>query len=387
MSLSVAIFLPGLGTGGAERSLSESLPGLIERGLRPTVICLHRRQEGVHGRIEALQVPVIYLAGNRVHTRVAEARRVVRNLRPALVHTTLFEANLVGRLATVGTDVPVLTSLVSPPYDLQRLPPDASRAGFRAAQAIEAVGGRLLTDHFHAISAAVKEAAMANLRVREDRITVIPRGREPVRLGLQSTSRRSSARTALGVAPGSPLIVAVGRREHVKGHRHLLAAVDVLRREFPDLLLMVVGREGGASASLDGMVERHGLGHNVRFLGHREDVPEFLAAADVFACPSLSEGLGGAVIEAMALGVPTVASDIAALREVTGGDAALLVPPGDPDALAHGLAALLTDPKRARSLGEAGRRRYLDSYTVDRMVDQTWDLYQRLAAGELTAAP
>lgn len=386
MSLSVAIFLPGLGTGGAERSLSESLPGLIERGLQPTVICLHRRQEGVHGRIEALQVPVIQLAGNRVHTRVAEARRVVRALRPALVHTTLFEANLVGRLATVGTDVPVLTSLVSPPYDLQRLPADSSRAGFRAAQAIEAVGGRLLTDHFHAVSIAVKKAAMTNLHVGANRITVIERGRDAGRLGCQSPARRRSSRDTLGLTPERPVILAVGRREHVKGHRHLVTAVDILRQRFPEVLLMIAGREGSASDELERFVADRGIEQYVRFLGHREDIPELLAAVDLLALPSLSEGLPGVVIEAMALKIPVVASDIPAVAEVTGGDTAVLVPPGDAGALAEALAALLADRKRAEALAEAGRRRYLAHYTLDRMVERTWSLYQRLAAGEFTAA-
>lgn len=385
--LPITILMPGLGTGGAERSLLEVLPGLVARGVQPTVICLHRRPQGVHHSIEQLGVPVISLGDSGMASRVRDMRRHLQVQRPAVLHTTMFEANVVGRLAAANLPVHLLTSLVRWPYDPALYQPGLPRARARVAQAVEAFTGRLRTDHYHAISDAVRHDAIKGLRIPPDRLTVIPRGRDAARLGEPSADRKQIARIRLGIDPQRPLVVNVGRQEHQKGQRHLLVAANRLRTTFPELLVITVGREGHASVELNRLVERYDLEDSVRFVGHRDDVPEFLAAADIFAFPSLSEGLGGAVIEAMALGVPTVASDIAALREVTGGGAALLVPPGDPGALADGLAALLTDSKRARSLGEAGRRRYLEHYTVDRMVDRTWDLYQRLAAGELTAAP
>ena len=110
-------------------------------------------------------------------------------------------------------------------------------------------------------------------------------------------------------------------------------------------MVFVCGRDGGATAALRTQVERLRLGDTVRFLGHRDDLPEILAAADIFAFPSRYEGLGGVLLEAMALALPIVASDIPAVREtVDEGCNAVLVPPGHPEPLAAALEDLLADP-------------------------------------------
>jgi glycosyltransferase involved in cell wall biosynthesis len=116
-------------------------------------------------------------------------------------------------------------------------------------------------------------------------------------------------------------------------------------------------------------------------LGHRNDLPEVLAASDVFAFPSLYEGLGGAAIEAMALGLPVLASDLPALREVVeNGASALLVPPADPFALATALARLLDNEALRRRLGARGREIFRARFTLDRSQERMIELYRELAA-------
>jgi len=130
-----------------------------------------------------------------------------------------------------------------------------------------------------------------------------------------------------------------------------------------------------------------GLGSPVELLGHREDVPEILAAADVFAFPSLWEGLGGALIEAMALGLPIVASDVPAIREVVDeGANARLVPPADPPALAEALARLLGDARLRSSYGERSREIFLERFTLERSAEAMLALYQRVVAGDRSLA-
>ncbi|MBA2338744.1 MAG: glycosyltransferase [Acidimicrobiia bacterium] len=201
------------------------------------------------------------------------------------------------------------------------------------------------------------------MRVPPDRITVVGRGRDPDRLGTPSPGRTAAARIALGLSAAHQVVVAVGRQEYQKGHRHLVDAFGLMAGSHPDAVLVIAGRQGKATADLEAQIERLGLGGRVRLLGHRGDVAEVLAAADVFAFPSLYEGLGGALIEAMALGVPIVASDLAALREVVrSGENADLVPPADPAALAQALSALLDDEPRRQAYGARSRQLFEQSF-------------------------
>jgi glycosyltransferase involved in cell wall biosynthesis len=114
----------------------------------------------------------------------------------------------------------------------------------------------------------------------------------------------------------------------------------------------------------------------VRFLGHRKDVPEVLAAGDVFVFPSLYEGFGGALLEAMALGLPIVASDIPAVREVVDDGAnAILVPPGDAPALASAIDGLLDDTGRRQAFGARGRTMFCERFVLDRVAEQMLAFY------------
>ena len=126
-------------------------------------------------------------------------------------------------------------------------------------------------------------------------------------------------------------------------------------------------------------IDRLGLAEAVELLGQWPDVPGLLQAADVFAFPSIYEGMPGALIEAMALGVPVVASDIPPVREVLGPDEGVLVPGGDPEALAEGLVGLLQDGERASRLGRAGRARFLEEFTLEHSVAAMTGLYRRTA--------
>jgi glycosyltransferase involved in cell wall biosynthesis len=139
------------------------------------------------------------------------------------------------------------------------------------------------------------------------------------------------------------------------------------------------------SPELKPQVQRLGLEGRVRFLGHRNDVPDLLAAADLLALPSLNEGAAGVVIEAMALGVPVVASDLPSLREVTeDGTSGLLVPVASPDALARAIERLLDDQPLARVLGTRGREIFERRFTLDRSVKRMVGMYRSVLASSST---
>lgn len=376
----IMFVINGLGTGGAQRSLLELLPRLAEADLRSSVVVLHSLDEGVEDEVRELGYPVRVLDSSSVPTRIARLRRMISTERPNIVHTAIFDSDLVGRIAAVRKPVAVLTSLVNTSYDPVRLKdPNVRSWRLQAAKQIDAWTARHLTTHFHAISQAVKEAAVRDLGVRRDRVTVIERGRDVGRLGEPGPERCARHRASLGLGETERVLLTVGRQEFQKGHRFLLEAMWLLREQ-ANLVLLIAGRRGHASPDLARIVDQLGLDDRVRFLGHRDDVPELLAAADLFVFPSLYEGLGGALIEAMALGLPVVASRIRAIEEVVeDGRSATLVEPGRPEELAAAIADLLDDRAKATSFGIRAREIFLERFTLDRSAERMIDLYRYLA--------
>src|SRR5262249_20800604 len=149
---------------------------------------------------------------------------LIRGERPDIVHTTLLEVTLLARVANIGMGIPLLTSLVNTPYATNRgHDPNVQRGRLRVVQAVDGITARHLGGHFHAITGAVKDAAVASLGIAPPRITVVHRGRDPERLGQPSPARREAARAALGLG-GADIVLAVGRQEYLKGHVHLLRA-------------------------------------------------------------------------------------------------------------------------------------------------------------------
>lgn len=378
----VLFLINGLGTGGAERSLAEMLPVLRDEGVHTTVACLHRRDEGVQSQVQAAGFDVRFVRSTGWVGRLREVRRLLRRLRPDILHTTIFESDVVGRFAAVGRGCIVVSSLVNTSYDRQRRDdPNVSALKLAVARTVDGWSARHLADHHHAITGAVRDSSVRALGIDPGRVTVIPRGRDGRRLGVPSPERRLAAREALGVPTRAQVIVNVGRQEHQKGHVDLLAAMAILARR-PDVLLLQAGRQGHASKQVSLMCADPLLRECTRLLGHRDDVPQILAAGDVFAFPSLYEGLGGAVIEAMALGLPIVATSVPALREVVeeGGNA-LLIPPGKPAHLAEALDQLLGDPGLLAAYGRRSRALFEERFTLERSVDGMLALYQGLLRG------
>lgn len=371
------------GVGGAERSLREMLPYFRKAGIEPVVACFLRRGDEVDGEKDP-EYPVYFLDGLSRVEQVRELRRVMRTERVDLVHTTLFQADIFGRVATAGTGIPVVTSLVNMPYEAARLEHDknSNRRKLAAVRLLETATGLMFADHFHAITQAVKDAAVTNWRVPPDRTTVVYRGRDEERLGRRSEQRRRRVRESLGVPEDTFLILNAGRQEYQKGQFVLLEAMEPLLEREPDALLLIAGRSGNATARLEEALQRKRVRDRVRFLGHRSDLPDLMVAADVFALSSFWEGLGCVNIEALALEVPIVASDIAPVREVVDdGAAGLLFPPGSAPELARQLMRIRREPGLADAIRARGRSRFEDVFTLERSARGMVDIFERAADG------
>jgi glycosyltransferase involved in cell wall biosynthesis len=378
----VVLVVNSLGSGGTERSTAVLLPRLVALGIDPVVAVLVRREVGDEARVRAAGIPVVHLAGGSLPAQARALRALVRDAAPALVHTAIFEADLVGRLGCAGSGVPVLSSLVNTPYDrARRFDPNVRPVKLQAARALDAATAHLLTAHFHAVSEGVARHAVRTLGIPRRRITVVERGRDPGELGRRTPGRRQAARAALGLADDDELVLTAGRQEYQKGHVHLAEALALLARRRPRLRVAIAGREGNATAALQAAIDRTGTADRVMVLGYRDDVADLLCAADLFVLPSIYEGTAGAVLEAWALETPVVASRVTGLEGIVRDrHDAWLVEPRCPAALATAIDRLLGDATLARRLAAAGYDTFVSRFGLDRSAARMADLYRRVAA-------
>lgn len=365
--------------GGAEHALYIQLPELAQRGVESRVVCLRSRQGPLAQRVAEEGTPVIVLDAANAPAQIAQLRRVIREFAPDLVHATLFDSCITSRLAVVGLGVPLLNSLVSTSYSPVRV----ERLGAvgwkrKIVQGVDRVTS-VNVDHFHALTNAVGRDTGKALGISPERMTVIPRGRSRDALGQRTPERRARVRAQLGLADTDLVFVNVGRQDPPKGQPLLVDAFARVHVHFPHAHLVIAGKEGGASGALSEAVARSGSSGNIHLLGHRTDVADILSAADVFVFPSFYEGLGSALLEAMALELPIIASDAPAIQEVLdSGRAGLLVPTGDVAALAEAMVTLGTHADRRAELAASGYQRFSEDYELETVVDSTVRLYERL---------
>ena len=329
----------------------------------------HRLQR----KVEMAEVPQLVRSPSPIKDLVAFLKiyRLLRREGFDLVHTHTSKAGILGRVAARLAGVP---HIVHTPH----------------GQAFNGYAGRAMTTLFVLLErwAATFTDRIIGLTDREIRDNLERRIGEPeqfvnipsgIDLERFETSEREAGnvKASLGLSPSVRLIGSVGRLEPIKGHAYLLDAFAILAPRFPDLHLALVG-DGELLPELRSRAENAGLTDRVLFLGWREDVPALLHAFDLFVFPSLSEGMGRALVEAMAAGLPVVATKAASIPEVLAdGEAGYLVEPSSGASLAAGIEKVLLDRELQSRLVKAGRERARD-YSVEAMLQKIEAVYQEV---------
>ena len=377
--MTILFVIDSLAPAGSEQSLATMTPFLVERG-----ISVHVGFFGANGGVGdkltdggATLHPVGTSAG-RV-AKVRAVRRLIDAIRPDLVHTTLFEADVAGRVASWIERVPVVSSLVSEPYGPEHVRnPEYKAWKVRAAQLTDILTARLVR-RFHAVSASAAATMSRRLLIPRSRIDVVPRGRGPSLLGERTSRRRDTTRAALGLGD-EPVILSVGRHVHVKGITTVVSALNEVRRALPDVKLLIAGRPGPATSAIEALIDELRLGDSVQLLGFRSDVHDLMCAADVLAQGSLVEGSPGVILEAMALRLPLVVSDIPAIRELGGEDPSSMMSlflPSDQASLARACIGALTDIDAASLRAENAMQRFETTYDIQVVAAQMSEFYER----------
>jgi L-malate glycosyltransferase len=213
---------------------------------------------------------------------------------------------------------------------------------------------------------------------RPDNIVVIRNGIMLSRFG--KTDKGAALRRELGLPPSAPLVFVFSRLNRMKGVEYFLDAAALLAPKFPEVRFLIVG-DGGGRKELEDRAGQLGLAGRVIFTGFRSDVPDLIPEAAVSVLPSLSEGLSNSLLESMASGVPVVAARVGGNPEIVEHDVSgFLVPVRDSAALADAIGSLLHDRQLATRMGEAGRQRVAELFSMERSLGEVERFYERLVS-------
>lgn len=337
--------------------------GLRRYGVESLVVC--PPDSAVARRAAASGVPVhaLPMAGDLDLAFVWRLRHLLDRERPDLVHLhSRRGADVLGALAARLADVPVVLSRrVDNPE-----PRLWGRIKYRFCDRVIAISGPIGT-------------ALQRAGVPPDRIRCIPSAveAEVYRVPCRDAWFRDDLDLSESDRPCGVIAQLIPR----KGHRHLIAALPAILAREPRARFIFFGR-GPQRAALHRLCRETGVAHAVRFAGFRDDLPACLACLELVVHPAEMEGLGVALLQAAAAGLPVVAAAAGGVQEVVeSGVTGFLVPPGEPAALAEAVLRVLADRALARRLGAAARRRVTENYSVDTMVARNLAVYRELVTG------
>ncbi len=230
-----------------------------------------------------------------------------------------------------------------------------------------------------------RELLIGQARVPPERVVAVPTGVDLARFDPRRVDG-GPVRRALGIPREAPVVGMVAVLRSKKGHRYFVEAARELVRAVPGARFLIVG-EGPMRTAVEGWIAEAGLAGCVFLLGHREDIPEVMAAMDVMVLPSRrDEGVPQVLGQALAMERVVVTSDVAGVTElVEDGVTGVVVPPEDSQALAQAVIGLLRDRERARAMGRAGARRVADGFGLEKVLDQMETIYGEVAAARAAA--
>jgi glycosyltransferase involved in cell wall biosynthesis len=373
--------------GGPALHVAYLTAGLAERGYETTLVAgsLARGEDSMafvadELGIEVERIEELHREISPLRDAVAIARlaRLIRRVRPHILHTHTAKAGAVGRLAAL------LAGDARPPIVVHTFHGHVLRGYF---DPLRTAGFRLLERWL-----ATKTTALVAVspQVRDDLVSlgVAPRERfVVVRVGIELEQRvaaeqdgRGESRRVLGIGPDRFAVGWIGRMTGVKRTDDVLRAFRRLRDRGVDACLCMIG-DGPDRPAVERRAHELGIMRDTLFLGYQEEVAPFYAAFDAMILPSINEGTPVSAIEALAAGRPVVATRVGGVPDVVReGEDGFLVEPGDTDELADRLAQLARDPALRERMGESGRQRVLPRYAVERLVDDVDRLYRSLLA-------
>jgi glycosyltransferase involved in cell wall biosynthesis len=368
--------------GGAQKAMMQLARGLHRRGHEVTVVAMYDKAGSIPDFEARFGLPVIDLAmrpnGSALRRLVAmlsgvvRLHRLLRQRQVDVLQSFTHYSNILGPVVGYLSGVPVRVTSQRNPLELRS--PWLLRADHFISRS-------RLAQRMVAVSKSVAEYCIAHEGLATENVVTIVNGLDLTEWSFSDTDAiRHRTRRALGLGPEHLAVSTVARLHPQKGHDMFLEAIEKLIEKVPSARFLWIG-DGELRHELNRQIHERRLADHVQLLGTRQDVPELLLASDLFVLPSLWEGMPNAVLEAMAAGLPVVATAVDGTPEVVEAEVTgWLVPPSDPDALFRAIYAALHDRGRRQRMAEGGRRRIEAHFSIDRYVEGFETLYAQLLA-------
>ncbi|MBP2684046.1 MAG: glycosyltransferase [Deltaproteobacteria bacterium] len=300
---------------------------------------------------------------------VASLVRHLRERRPDIVHTYLPAANVIGPLAA---QLAAVTQVIVSKRSLTDY-----KERFPLLRHTESFGNRL-ANIILVNSDAVRMDVERTERNWRGKFRKIYNGVAPIEPW--SPDEAMAFRRREGIPADALVALCVSNFYPYKGHEELMEAAARVVPAYPNVIFLLAGRDSGTLEATRILVRERGIVESIRFVGSRTDVPDLLRISDLFVHPSREEGFSNAILEAMAAGLPVVACGVGGNPEVVvDGETGRLVPSRNAAAFASAIVELLADPEKRNAMGEAGRHRVTERFSLDRMMEEMESLYESLA--------
>ena len=377
----VAHVIETIGRGGAERLLVDIARFTDRSRFALHVYTLYRHPRTQAEALRTADVPetCLDLRGKRDLARgYHRLRALLERDRADVVHTHLFSANVLGRMVARRLRVPVVSTLHDADYEavVREGNPGLTKWKQRLLRAADSLTARLSRAQIVAVSEYVATSTREHLHLRPSSIHVIYNAVDAEVFHPRARERGPHTRSTLGLPLDARVLISVGRMTPQKNQGTLLEATRILQANGIDTFVLLAG-DGPWRSQYEARARDLGLSTRALFLGDRPDIPDLLGAADVMAFPSLHEGFGLALVEALACSLPVVASRIAPISEIVrDGQTGILIDPRSPGDLASGVATLVTDEGRRHRMGTEGRRDVLARFSLPVMIANLEALYR-----------
>ncbi len=368
--------ISGLHPGGAELTLKRLISEWSDLGFQHIVVSL--TDIGSIGRsLISNGIPVTSLQMQRKLFALGglfRLRKLVYSLQPALIQTWMYPSDLLGGLvARITHRIPVVWNIRQTRLDRKHHKLLTYLARWVCAKSSTILPSRIVCNS--------KSAMQSHEEVGygSDKMVLIPNGFDLTIFHPDQEARRE-LREELNVPENTPMIGMVARYDPLKDHQTFAQAAGILRRSRPEIRFLLAGQGvDWSNRCLLEWLEKQHIVENCILVGHRDDVARVHAAVDIATLSSLSEGMPNVIGEAMACGVPCVATDVGDTRELIG-EAGRLVPPRDPEALAEAWLEILTlAPAERAAIGALGRDQIAQNYSIQTMISRYRDLYRELS--------
>ena len=376
--------IESLGAGGAERLLYTNLKNIDSSLFRSSVVTIFSEPNHWVEPIRKLGVTVESLDCDGLRdlaAGIARLRRWLSRNQPDLIHTHLWAANIIGRTAGRLSGIPVISSIHNPDHENEAWS-DGSEVSLtkrRAVRSLDRWTSRFACQRMIAVSQYVKQSAHRHLRFPLDRIELLYNPIDIDAFGSCAEKDRAEIFRELDLPDDALLLLNIGRVSPQKGLLYAIQALPRVLEKFPSAFLVSAGPTDDRKwlAHLESEAKTLGVADRVRILGPRRDVPQLLMSCDLFIFPSLYEGLGIALIEAMAAGCACVATRTGPIPEIIEhGRNGLLVNPADPISLGDAICGLLSKPHERAAMGRAAQQTALEKFQPKTAAERLATIYQ-----------